>query len=81
MATMETMTTINTSIIISPPHKFAKIDDVRLLFRKNISIDKYNFLITYAYDNNLWNEIYDEVTRKEQGWLDVFYDICETHMT
>jgi hypothetical protein len=69
------MDTINTSlIIISPPHQFAKIDDVCLLFRKNISINKYNFLITYAYDNNLWNEIYDEVTRKEQGWLDVLYD-------
>jgi hypothetical protein len=73
---------MDTSItIISPPHQFAKIDDVRLLFRKNISIVEYNFLITYAYHNNLWNEIYNEVTRTEQGWLEVFYAVCESHMT
>ncbi len=70
-----------TITILSPPHQFAKIDDVRFLFRKNISIDKYNFLITYAYDNNLWNEIYNEVTRTEQGWLEVFYEVCKSHMT
>ena len=68
------------TIIISPPHQFAKIDDVRLLFRKNIGIDEYNFLIEYAFRNNLWNEIYDQVTCKEEGWIDVFYDVCVTHM-
>ncbi len=69
-----------TITIISPPHQFAKIDDVRFLFRKNISINEYNLLITYAYDNNLWNEIYDEVTCKEQGWFEVLYNVCESHM-
>jgi hypothetical protein len=69
------------NILLTPPSEFhfELINDIRILFRTGLDINYYNYLITYANENNLWDEINDEVNRNQEGWIKMLHDVCLLH--
>ncbi len=61
--------------------QFEVIDNPCVLFRTGMNINYYNSLITYANDNDLWNQINDEVICNEQGWIKTLHDVCLMHFS